>query len=428
MRKFSVFTSLWFMSVLLITCHSFAQTQAAPMGSHPIEASNWSFQCFKSFCGTNGVWITTDSQPGTVRLWDSGVTWAWNNPSNGTYDWRYLDAWLDLVAKHRPRTVLYTFGDVPCWIAGSGVCTGGAENWSANPPKDLTSSGSPSFNAFVLALTEHCSAAGNCVKDYVKYWELWNEPNLPTHWTGTVNQLYEMVKPAVKIIHSHISDAFITTPAICGGDAAWMASWMQLENSDHRLSKYYSIHVYLNEYDPETRMKMVENMLRTKNANGWPDAPWINSETNFNTGSANGYTCQFPASVCDSQLVRWHILQYAYQGGGGGAFNVGWYDWNSIQIGGYDPYYYTMMKWLVGGSFTASCVNNDTVWTCPFTEGNGKKALIVWNTAGNSNYKPATQYVDYRSINGTYGGETHQISSGEEMTISTMPVMFESGS
>jgi hypothetical protein len=188
--------------LICVNAFSFAQSTALPMGSHPIQASNWSFQCFKSHCGTDGVWITTNLQPGTVRLWDSGATWAWVNPSEGTYNWRYLDSWLDLIAENQPRAVLYTFGDVPCWSAGSS-CNGGAENWSPHPPRDLTSSGSASFNGFVLALIQHCTAAGHCVKDYIKYWELRNEPNLSKHWNRTANQLYEMVKPVVAIIRTY---------------------------------------------------------------------------------------------------------------------------------------------------------------------------------------------------------------------------------
>lgn len=427
MRKVLILTSLCLIFTFTIDLDSYAQSTAAPMGSDPIQASNWSFQCFKSRCGTDGVWITTNSQPGTVRLWDSGATWAWLNTADGVYDWQYLDAWLDLIAEHQPRAVLYTFGDIPCWIT-SGSCSGGTENWSAGPPRDLASNGSVKFNAFVLALTQHCTTAGHCVKDYIKYWELWNEPNRPEHWTGSASQLYEMVRPAASIIHNQVPGAMILTPPICGGDSIWMASWLKLENEKTRLSDYYSIHLYINgpldgnSYVPETRMAVIQKMVATKNANGWTSTPWINSETQFN----ENYTCELTAEECDSQIVRWHILQFAYQGGAGGAFNIGWYDWDdSIQLGGYDTYYYTMMKWLVGSTFTASCTSNGTVWSCPLTQTGGKNALIVWNTAGDSNYKPAAQYTDYRSFNGTYGGATNTISSGQTITINTFPVMLE---
>jgi hypothetical protein len=49
-----------------------------PMGSHPIEPANWNFECihWSDDCGLNGSWVPTKSQPGTVRLWQSGTEWG----------------------------------------------------------------------------------------------------------------------------------------------------------------------------------------------------------------------------------------------------------------------------------------------------------------------------------------------------------------
>jgi hypothetical protein len=86
-----------------------------------------------------------------------------------------------------------------------------------------------------------------------------------------------------------------------------------------------------------------------------------------------------------------------------------------------------MMKWLTGVTFAASCSNNGNVWSCPLREADGTKALIVWNPAGNSRYKPGSQYVDYKYFNGTPGGATKYISSQQSTAIGVVPIMFESG-
>ena len=397
---------------------------AQPMRSHPIELTDWGFQCANgSACGTAGGWISTMSQPGTVRLWNSGTTWDMLETSLGTYNWTPLNTWLDLVAQHQPTAVMYTFGKVPCWIT-TVACTEGL-TWSAGPPSDLDGNGSLVFDAFVTALVEHCSPAGNCVSSYIKYWEMWNEANLTGFWTGTQDQLYDMFKPAVAIIRAHVPGAIISTPPVCGGDATWMSGWLNLENANGRLSDDYGFHVYLRDFTPETRISTVAKMVNAKNAAGWTTTPFMNTETNFINTT---FTCssQYTPLDCDGQLVRWHVLQYAYQGGAGGAFHVGWFDWPSITAGGYDTYYYTMMKWLAGSTFTASCSSSGTVWTCPLTESSGTAALFVWNTAGNSEYTPATEYLTYRSFNRTYGGTVHSIRPGQATTIGLIPVMFQS--
>jgi hypothetical protein len=431
MRNFVGFATLCLLCVLGTTSRSYAQNNPLPMSNHPIAPTNWSFECnYYQYCGLNGSWITTKSQPGTVRLWQSGTEWAFLSTGHNTYNWKNLDTWLDLIAEHQPSAVIYTFGLVPCWIAAArcdGKGWGNGHNYSASPPKDLTASGSPAFNAFVAALVKHCSPAGHCVKDYIKYWEMWNEPNLPVLWTGTPTQLYDMFKRVIPIVRDHIRNVKILTPPVCGGDTSWVTSWLTLENTKGRLSDYYSFHIYMRDYAPEQRLGMLRSMLNAKNANGWTKTPWLNSETGYNNVT---FTCsaQFSPEDCRGQLVRWHVLQYAYQGGSGGAFHVGWFVWQqSIPIGGYDTYYYTMMQWLTRATFTASCTNQGTVWTCPLTEASGATALIVWNVGGDKDYKPATKYLDYKSFNGTYGGETKKISPGETTTIGFVPVMFESG-
>jgi hypothetical protein len=414
--------------VLGTSFRSDAQSTALPMGSHPIEPTDWSFQCFPGGdCGTNGSWITTTSQPGTVRLSNSGTSWSDLNTAAGTYDWKNLDTWLDLIAQHQPRAVIYTFNHIPCWIS-TAACDhkgwGNGHSYAAGPPRDLTSSGSRTFDAFVTALVQHCSPAGNCVTDYIKYWEIWNEPDLTENWTGTETQLYDMFAPVIPIIRNNVRKAIVSTPAVCGGHTSWITSWMTLENTNGRLSDYYGFHVYLKEYTPEVRMGMVQYMLDTKNANGWTTTPWMNTETGYDPFT---FTCstQYTAEDCRGQLVRWHVLQYAYQGGGGGAFHVGWFNWDSISVGGYDTYYYTMMQWLTGATFTASCTNSGNVWTCPLKEASGATALIVWDAVGDSQYTPASEYVDYRKFNGTYGGETIPISPRESVPIAYVPVMLE---
>ena len=85
-----------------------------------------------------------------------------------------------------------------------------------------------------------------------------------------------------------------------------------------------------------------------------------------------------------------------------------------------------MMRWLTGATFTASCTNSGNVWTCPLKEASGATALIVWDAVGDSQYTPASEYVDYKHFNGTYGGSTQAVTRGEATTIGVVPIMFES--
>jgi hypothetical protein len=374
-------------------------------------------------CGTgkptncpNATWPTSVAQPGMIRLWDSQVQWHALHTSRGTYNWKTLDRYLDVIAEHQPRDVMYTFGYTPCWSA-KGQCD---KPWpgSGAPPDDLTASGSPSFNEFVTALVDHCSPAGHCVKDSIKYWEMWNEANAKHFYNGTIPQLYSLMAPAIAIVRKKVPGALILTPPVMRADPDWMQDWMKEEDSRGRLSEIFSFHLYLLDQTPEARFGMVKKMVDMKNhKSGWSNMPWMDSETNFDPVN---YLCasKYAPDDCVGQVVRWHLLHFGY-----GAQHVGWFYFNTT-IGRNPEYanaYKTMMDWLVGGHFAAECSAKSDVYTCPFIQENGHHALFVWTPRGKDTYTPATQYVDSKDLSGA----TTKISPGQPVSIGVKPIMLE---
>ena len=383
----------------------------------PITQSSFGFQCGtgKLTNCPNETWPTTIAQPGMIRLWDSQVQWHLLNPSAGVYNWKILDGYLDAIAAHQPRSAMYTFGYTPCW-ATKGKCE---RDWgSPFPPDDLTPSGSPSFDTFVIALLGHCSAGGHCVKDTIKYWELWNEANAPTYWSGTVPQLYQLMAPAVALVRSKVAGAFILTPSASRGDTDWMRDWLNQENKNGRLSDIFSFHLYLQNNLPEPRFGTAKQMIDLKNStSGWSDTPWMNSETNFD---ARTFACnsRYTSDDCIGQMVRWHLIHYSF-----GAQHLSWFFFNTT-IGrnpDYSTAYHTMMDWLVGGHFTAACSPSGNVITCPFIQANGHRAIFAWTFDGDSQYTPNPQYVDYRTLT----GGTTTLSPGKSVNVGVKPIMLE---
>jgi hypothetical protein len=397
-------------SIFVLCCTLSAAAQTIP-------APAFGFQCGTGVSTNcpNEAWPATTAQPGLIRLWDSQVQWAGINTAAKVYNWTRMDAWLDVIAAHQPRAVMYTFGHVPCWD-GAGTCKNQAgENTNPSAPADLSVSGSPAFNAFVTALVNHCNPNGKCVKDFIKYWEIWNEPNSATYWGGTIAQLYQLAAPTVSIIKANVSGAQILTPPVSGGNTTWMSSWLSTENTNGRLSDIYAFHIYLQGQTPEARYYgPVQNMVKLKNSTtGWASTPWWNTETSF---QSNTYVCSSVVDDCTGQIARWHLLHFA-----GGAGNLSWYYFNTT-IGGntvYDNAYYYLMQWLEGSTFTGPCSASSTVWTCGFTLSNGKAALAVWSTTGNSSYVPPAQYTSYRNLAGS------TITVNGTVTIGVQPLLFQ---
>jgi polysaccharide biosynthesis protein PslG len=325
---------------------------------------------------------------------------------------------------------------VPCWNVRESQreCMERGSPGSPDPPADLGPNGSPSFNAFVYAVTKHCSPSGHCVKDYIKYFEMWNEPNTPRYWNGTVEQLYDMAKPAAAIIRANVPGVLISTPApFQAVNPDWMDQWLNLENTKGRISDIYGIHGYIGPGDkwitdnaaPEERfLDMIVPMVEKKNKAGWNSTPWMNTETGF-LGSGP-YDCPLNKgatdAICDAYLVRWFVMQFAY-----GAEHIDWY-WFTL-IGRQDETYSQVMHWLLGSHFTGACTHDGPTVECPLTQANGRNAVIVWNATSDctgNNCGTTTSYNvkgDFHSIR-DLSGKTTPVPANRVVAIGAMPVMI----
>jgi len=382
-------------------------------------------------------WPTSVAQPGLLRLWDSQVSWSYLMAGPGNYNFAQLDGYLDDIAAHQPLVVNYVFGCVPSFIAPSGTSgtTPGScgTNGSAAPPTDLTSSGSATFNEFVTTLINHCSPAGNCVKTLITGYELWNEANVSSgaapRWTGTQTQLYQMVAPAVAIIKANVSDAKIFTPSITSGGGSWMTGWLNAEVAGGIISNRYNIHHYLNNELPEDSLSDVNSDLAPDAGTaGWTPVPWVMTETGYDDITIP-YSCnsgntgtQYSTPDCIGQMVRWDILLFAQSSSG-----LYWYYWNTY-IGSDPQYataYYSMMRSLLGGKFSAPCSSGgNATWTCSFTEANGTVAQWVWTTSeAGASYTVPSGYTDYWDLSGSSQPTT--VTAGQTITIGVEPFMLE---
>src|SRR5579863_8872188 len=172
---------------------------------------------------------------GAQRLHDSGVSWAEIETSAGVYDFTQLDK---LIARAQTNNVdlLYTFVDVPQFHSSNPTDANCAypENGDGgcDPPSDLNADGTgtnAAFKAFVTAVATHAGTS-------IKYWEVWNEPNVLKFWTGTPQQLVRMAQDARCIIKgvgtgctAINANAEMLTPPPTGGPNSvdvWMTSYL----------------------------------------------------------------------------------------------------------------------------------------------------------------------------------------------------------
>lgn len=125
--------------------------------------------------------------------------WRGTNTAQGVYDWTALD---NIVARWyaRGREMIYTFGVTPSWA-------------SARPSESgaygLGTAAEPSSNTY---WTDFCQAIAERYDGRIKYWEVWNEVNLSSFYSGTKAKLAELARLAHQTIKAVNANNIILSP------------------------------------------------------------------------------------------------------------------------------------------------------------------------------------------------------------------------
>src|ERR1700733_14335677 len=182
------------------------------------------------------------------RLWDAGTPWPNIEPRKGGWHFNELDVYLNLAAEHKTQ-VLLPLGLSPAWasarpgepsISGPGI---------AAEPRDLED-----WRTFVRVIVTHC-------KGRVAAYEIWNEPNLKSYWTGDVDKLVLLTREASKIIRSIDPQAIIVSPSITGSyGTKWFAEFLSKGGGED--VDVIGYHFYVNPAPPEAMVPVMQEVKK----------------------------------------------------------------------------------------------------------------------------------------------------------------------
>ena len=323
---------------------------------------------------------------GTMRLWDTGTAWQDANPAAGVYDWTVLDRWISAAQTHGVTDMMYTFGKTPAWASSNPndtSCTGFWGPGACDPPDDLNPDGTGTdqhWKDFVTAIATH--AAGK-----IQYWEVWNEPENDTEWTGTVQQMARMAKDARSIILSIDPKAQMLTPP---SQDTWFKQYVAaggVQNADIvTIHGYFGIHcgTVPDASRIANRVNDIQTTLAAAQITGKPlwdtEASWGNQESGCfpDQDQRAAFLAQFYLLHFSANVARFYWYQWDNT------------DWGTLWSANPAPNgtvlqpgvaYQQVHDWLVGSTLSAPCAANGTQWTCIFTGANGYQAEAVWDTS-----------------------------------------------
>jgi hypothetical protein len=227
------------------TTHAVSRTSGGASKATPIKV-----RFDRRLFGLHDANLTSLGRPstGSIRLWDTGVTWQAMQPHEGPIDFTRLD---QIVAD--------------AWANGTEVTlvTAMTPTWAAAPPLDgitpVATNGTEApnpgdFAAYLGAVMDHYKNYQESGRPGIANYQVWNEANISTFWTGTPQQMADLVKTASDTRAAHDPSVRLIGPAQVSRlsyQRYWTRNFYRLSAGDQPVWSYLDA-ISLNLYPVET--------------------------------------------------------------------------------------------------------------------------------------------------------------------------------
>ena len=394
-----------------------------PQGS-PIDRSlfgihapaNWVSDIASGFEGPTDPATIPDVPVGYVRLWDTETTWADIEPSKGTFDFRKLDRQIQ-TAQVLDAKVMLVLGGTPEW-AGNGS--------RQSPPNNIQD-----WRDYVR---EIACRYGPSISAY----EVWNEANLQTFWTGTPEQMADLTAAAFEEIRGcENSNALVvaanTTSRATGSFGTFYPAYLQALKARNWPVDAYSVHSYPTASGgADDRIRGIGQFRTMLALAGAPQTTVFDTEINYGLeGLGEGHVNHTGESAM-TLISRTYIDSVRY--GFGSTF---WFVWTAnpdskfgIQLtpnteaekiawrGTYD--------WIVGAQFQRCFESRDKITVCQFNKGADNFSILWYGDVGSAPITiPMNTLGDLGSRKCDLYGNCNEMTVASNLTVGPMPIRID---
>lgn len=402
--------------------------------------------------GTVGKTAAGGPQGGTFDTY-----WLGLEPSNGTFDWTPLDNLIAAARSAGIASVMYTLYETPTWASSNPTQSCFATQkfgilGCAAPPRYISD-----WDTFVTRLVTR-------YKGQIQYYEVWNEPNVSTEYSGNITEMVTLAQHAYGIIKSIDPSALVLAPGIsvggiatyttgCSPSLCWLAEYLQAGGGQYadgvdfhgktcvaansvcsRLGIACPSYAEIEQCQGSSVIAQIDDVRSLMSAYEISGKFVVDSEGGYSEdiGKNNlwGTADQQTATVSRFFIVRAsEDLKVAV-----------WFSWfpsgfsvNGQSLSGLgtstasseiSQAYRQTYDWLVGASFTSPCSLSNGLWTCSITSPQGHQELILWGDTNSSvaSYTPPSQYIQYQDL----AGRIRAISPGSSIGVNEKPILLGS--
>jgi hypothetical protein len=363
---------------------------------------------------------------GTWRLWDAYVAWPWVEPEKGKWDFANLDKYLSQAEQNRVD-VLLPLGLSPAWASARPTEKSGYSPGYAAEPRDLND-----WRNYVRTIATR-------YKGRVHAYEIWNEPNLKSFYSGSLTQLVQLASVAYQTLREIDPTIIVCSPVFTGAGGLSMFE-QYLKAGGTRYADVIGYHFYVNPAPPEEMVDLTQRVKEVMVRNGVGNKPLWNTESGWaiqNTQSVvepaagKGFnSIVLQPDPAAAYVARAYILSWA-----SGVSRFYWYSWDNFDMGLVDHdgrtlkspaiAYGEIQKWLIGARMDSCTTDTSETWTCAISRDGGYHGWIVWNpsTCRTFNYPVPPQWNVIRLIN--LWGHEYALASGASVEVTVMPNLLE---
>jgi hypothetical protein len=354
----------------------------------------------------------------TWRLWDTGVSWERLEPAQDAWDFRRLDALVNLAQQHGVEPML-TLGITPRWAASRPDEKFVYGNGGNSPPRDMHD-----WEDYVRTVAMR-------YKGRIRYFELWNEPTFDEidkgkgFYAGSARTMVELGRIAHRVIKSVDPDNKLISPGFTD-EGQRLDLYLRLGGKE--ITDVVAHHFYPEK--PELISDYVGHVRRVMARHGLSNTPLWNTETGYwleAPGEKNSPNWPHTQSDLAGNLARILVLTAAT-----GVDRLYWYSWEKTMFNGMAKdiqsnsiilAYMQTMRWLRGVKVKSCATQDRRIWICDLESGS-RQARMVWSTKGTISWMPPTPW-QVRQIE-TLDARVIPYESGQSLQLGPVPQLIKS--
>jgi hypothetical protein len=350
----------------------------------------------------------------SLRLWTSNTGWCEidKGTASNQYNFGQLDALLHQSSTLKADVEL-TFGSTPQWAASGAYpqpsVTDQCGSLYTKPPANESY-----WTNFVTALVTHA-------KGKIHAYELWNEVDTVTSWSGGIGEMVRMSVDAASIIHRIDPSALVLSPSVTNDSTGY--SWLHqyLSRLPAGTIDGVAVHSYTSGAWPEYTVPAEMKSVRSALPSAYVKTPIWSTEGGW--GQNSQLTSPGPGADPGAFAARYDLQMliqgftrsywYAYQ-------NTQWGTlWDGTALTRAGTATATIQAWLAGMTLGGCRTTDNNLWTCDLTTSAGEKRRIVWTARSAVRYPT----VGFRTVSTLDGGSS---SVGGWIQAVSAPVMLSS--